>query len=86
MRAMLPRLWFWIWALTRPRVVRRMCFRLPPWHTYQLASTGQLACIRAYADDGTVRAVCWRAELPQLPPFVREVYGLDPNDFRRAFA
>lgn len=67
------------WLAGRPDAVAAAARRVPPWRTYRLKPTGQIAVPLAYAEDGTVRAFCWH-------PFASrdlgwEVFGLSPNDF-----
>lgn len=72
------------WLATLGPTTRAIAERLPPFKNFRLISTGQRAEPMAYAEDGTVRALCWRDDGP--PGFddltTREVFGLDPNDFR----
>jgi hypothetical protein len=68
------------WLATRPKKVREVASAYPPWHTYELLSTGQLCSIQHYDehDDGsvTLSIIAWREWLP-LPI---GVFGIDPED------
>jgi len=50
----IQRIYFRLWLLTRPRSVRRLVRKLPPWYTYMVKPTGQMAQIYSYSEDGTV--------------------------------
>jgi hypothetical protein len=67
----------WLAEPERTDKVREVARRLPPWNTYRLKETGQIANIEAYAEDGTVRATCWY----EWAPIAHSVFGLDPDSF-----
>jgi hypothetical protein len=70
------------WVGSRPEKVQESAAKVQPWKDYYLRSTGQRARLLAYAEDGTVRAECWRDDCGPLEILThREVFGLDPNDF-----
>ena len=77
------------WLNTRPPSIQNLARRFPPWKVYRLRTTGQdILEIKAYSEpdhenpNGTIRAVCLMPGLPAIPPFLREVFGLDPDDIK----
>lgn len=74
------RLWNeWLNEPDRTDKVREVARKLPPWGSYKLKETGQVAEPLAYAEDGTVRAYCWYDWTGR--DFGHEVFGLDPDSF-----
>jgi hypothetical protein len=71
------------WLSDRPEKVREVARKYPPWNVYVNKPTGQKCMIVAYAEDGTVRANCWRDELGEAFAELTavQVFGMDPNDF-----
>ena len=76
------------WLEGRPAIIRETATKLLPWKVYRLKTTGQLARVQAYAEDGTVRCLCWRDELgPEFASLTAvSVYGLSPDDLEEVAA
>ena len=65
--------WFWLW--TKPKSVRQLARKLPPWHEYLIKTTGQMAQIIAYCENETVTLYIFDGGY--------EVFGYGPADLER---
>ena len=71
------------WKDSRPKVVREMCEKLPPWHYYDMPKTGQIAVPVSYNEDGTVRVIIVGDQI-SIPSIMQiEVFGVSPSDLVR---
>ncbi len=69
---MIHKILFWLWIWTRPKVIREMAYKYPPWVEYKIKSTGQTAILYSYSEDGTVTVDIFSEQL--------RVFGIDIDD------
>ena len=68
------------WVASRPKSVRGLCEKFPPWHYYDMPKTGQIVTVESYNEDGTLRVIVVGDQI-SIPAIVLfEVFGVSPDD------
>lgn len=66
------------WVASRPPAVREVAERFFPWRLYRIKSSGHVAVLRSFCEDGTL-TVTMSAKYNNLL-FERYVFGVPPDD------
>lgn len=70
------------WLRGRPKIIKTLADRFPPWGLYRMVSTGRKVRLYSYSEDGTLTVHVLRAHNPGIL-FERRVFGIEPDDLVR---